>query len=300
MSQPQPLERDFRLSEALCSFLRAREQNPHICYAQVFPAVMYRSFPASLYLLSHRIFRAVAGGAQALFEGFWMGLLTESVYDAISEMSYGEGKQYTNAPYLDRGFHFWEELAVRKYFSPGSRVLVAAAGGGRELIALARSGYVAAGFECSRAMVAAGRLALAERGIAAALDWSPPCVAPRMEAHFDALIVGWNGYSYISPRARRLAFMKSLRERLQPGSPVLVSMAMRLPAARVLTWTPRIANLVRILTLRAPVFEAGDSFAGRPKMHFTRRQMERELTDAGFSIVTHYEWGGYGAVVARS
>ena len=261
---------------------------------------MFRSFTASFYLWSHRAFRVVGGGSQALFEGFWMGLLPESVYDLISEKSYGEGRLYTNAGYLDQGFHFWEDLAVQTYFASGSRVLVAAAGGGRELIALARSGFEATGFECSRAMVRAGQRALAERGVAATLDWSPPCVAPPQEGQFDALIVGWNGYSYISPRQRRLEFLKNLREQLPPGSPVLISMAMRGAGAKVLTWTPRIANLVRVCTFRAPVFEAGDSFSGRPKMHFTRTQIEAELTDAGFSIVTLYRWGAYGAVVARA
>jgi SAM-dependent methyltransferase len=260
---------------------------------------MFTDFAASLYLWSNRFFRALHGGSQVLFEGFWMGLLPESVYDAISEKSYGEGKNYTHASYLDKGLHFWENLAVQTYFPPGSRVLVAAAGGGRELIALERSGFQAAGFECSHAMVEAGKRALAERGVAATLDWAPPSVAPPMEGQFDALIVGWNGYCYISPRARRLAFLRDLRSQLRPGSPVLVSTAIRLPHSRVPTWTPRVANAIRICTFRAPVFEAGDSFSGRPKLHFTRWQLERELTEAGFSPVTFYVWGGYGAVVAK-
>jgi hypothetical protein len=50
---------------------------------------MFANFVASLYLLSHRFFRALHGGSQVLFEGFWMGLLPESVYDVISEKSYG-------------------------------------------------------------------------------------------------------------------------------------------------------------------------------------------------------------------
>ncbi len=261
---------------------------------------LFTNLIASLYLWSHRLFRVLHGGSQALFEGFWMGLLPESAYDAISELSYGEGKAYTNASYLDQGLHFWEDLAVRTCFSPGSRVLVAAAGGGRELIALVRGGFQAAGFECSHAMVEAGKHALAERGIAATLDWAPPCVAPRLEGPFDALIVGWNGYCYISPRPRRIVFLKDLRSQLRAGSPVLVSTAIRPPHARVLTWTPRIANAVRICTFRAPVFETGDSFPGRPKLHFTRRQLEQELIEAGYSIDRYYVWGGYGAVVAKS
>lgn len=264
---------------------------------------MFKSLIASFYLWSNHAFRVVHGGAQALFEGFWMGLLPESVYDVISEKSYGAGTLYTNKDYLDSGFHFWEELAVRTWFAPGSRVLVASAGGGREIIALVRAGYRAAGFECSRAMVETGQRALAGRGVDAELNWAPPCVAPPMGSGldaFDALIVGWNGYCYISPRARRIEFLKNLRTQLKPGAPVLISMAMRSPGTRLLKWTPRVANAVRLCTFRPRVFEAGDSFGGRPKMHFTRRQMERELIEAGFSVTRFYMWGGYGAVVAKA
>ena len=226
---------------------------------------MFKSFTASLYLWSNRVFRALNGGSQALFEGFWMGILPESIYDVISEKSYGDGKQYTNPTYLDHGFHFWEDLAVRKHFTPGCRVLVAAAGGGRELIALVRGGFQAAGFQCSRAMVAAGKRALVQRNIAATLEWAPPCIAPALGGGFDALIVGWNGYCYISPRARRLEFLKSLRTQLRAGAPVLVSTAVRTPAARLAVWTPRFANAVRVCTFRAPGSSRAIPLPGAPK-----------------------------------
>jgi len=77
---------------------------------------MTKKFIASLYLWSNRLFRVLHGGSQALFEGLWMGLLPESVFDAISEKSYGAGEAYTGDAWLDSGFHFWEELALRTFF----------------------------------------------------------------------------------------------------------------------------------------------------------------------------------------
>jgi hypothetical protein len=78
------------------------------------PNGMTKDINASLYLWSNRLFRVLHGGSQALFEGVWMGLLPECTFDATSEKSYGAGEAYTGAAWLDSGFHFWEELAVRK------------------------------------------------------------------------------------------------------------------------------------------------------------------------------------------
>ena len=76
-----------------------------------------------------------------------------------------------------------------------------------------------------------------------------------------------------------------------------MSTAIRYPNARVPKWTPRIAKAVRICKFRVPVFEAGDSFSGRPKLHFTQQQLERELTEADFSITTFYVWADMGRLL---
>ncbi len=263
---------------------------------------LLKSLIAALYLAAHRLFHSLDSAARTLFEGFWLGLLPDSVIDIVSERSYGTGSEYTRAAYLDSGLQFWEEIAVTRFFTPGSKVLVAAAGGGREVIALARAGYMAEGFECSAPMVSVGRRALSERGIDSRLEWAPPCQIPdhvrRSEpASWDAVIIGWNGYTYISPRRRRIAFPRSLRISLRPGSPVLVSGALRSPRSRAAVWTPRIANFFRVLTFRRPEFGTGAGFPGRPRHEFTRGELEQELLEAGFSPVAFWKWGPFCAAV---
>lgn len=262
---------------------------------------MLESLTATLYLISYRCFHSIHAGCQALFEGFWMGLLPDAVTDIIAQRSYNEGKEYTDSAYLDSGFHFWEEIAVNRFFPPGSKVLVASAGGGRELIALARAGYAVDGFECSRPMVSAGKRALSQRGIECRLEWAPPCRIPEISEieiskTYDAAIIGWNGYTYISPERRRIAFMKSLLPRLRPGAPVLVSGAMRTTKGAA-ALTPRIANFVRVLTFRAPAFTTGATFPGRTRHQFAADQLAAELKAAGYSPAAFWRWGGYGAVV---
>ena len=257
-------------------------------------------FLATMFLWNQRAFRLAHGASQALFESVWMGLLPESAWDAVSQQSYGAGTQYTNPRYLDSGFSFWEAMAIERYFVAGSRVLVAAAGGGRELIALARAGFQADGFECCRPMVVAGQLALAKRGINGKLEWAPPCEVPETAASCDAAIMGWNAYTYIAPRERRIAFMRSLAMHLRPKAPVLVSAAMASERSRLAIWTPRIANAVRRCTFRAAVLERGAGFPGRPRHQFIRKQIELELTEAGFSPVEFYQWGDFAALVCMS
>jgi hypothetical protein len=260
---------------------------------------MLRSLLVTIFFSSFRLLRILLGGPEVLFQGFWMGALPEPLCDLISMRYLGDGRSYTGTEYLDSGLHFWEDLAISRFFTQG-RVLVAAAGGGREMIALARRGFEVDGFDCSKVMVAAGRQALAERGLQGRIDWAPPCKAPEILQQYDSLVVGWNGYTAMAPRKRRVAFLQSLRPHLLPGSPILVSVALRAGAGRNAVWTPRIANAVRICTFRAPIFEAGALFPGRPKHYFTRKQLEGELTEAGFSPVEFYRWGPYGAVVCIS
>jgi hypothetical protein len=257
---------------------------------------MLESLTATLYLFSHRCFHSIHAGSQALFEGFWMGLLPDAVTDIIAQRSYNEGTEYTNSAYLDSGFQFWEEIAVSRFFPPGAKVLVASAGGGRELIALARAGYTADGFECSRPMVSAGNRALSQRGVPCRLEWAPPCRIPAISQIYDAAIIGWNGYTYISPEERRIGFMKSLLPYLRPSAPVLVSGAMRTTKG-VASLTPRIANLIRALTFRGPAFTTGATFPGRPRHQFAPEQLSAELNAAGYSPAAFWRWGGYGAVV---
>jgi hypothetical protein len=248
---------------------------------------------------SFRVFRIVQGGSRAVFEGFWLGILPESVADITTVASYGEGEQYTSDAWVDSGFQFWEDLAISRYFPAEGKVLVAAAGGGREMIALARAGYRVDGFECSLPMVEAGRKALRERGIDALLEWAPPSAVPQLSEHYDAAIIGWNAWSYIVPAARRQAFLRSIQAYLIEGAPVLISFGMIGSRGGIAEWTPRIANFVLFITFRRGRFDTGVSFPTRPRQDFTEKRVRGELLEAGFAAEAWLRWGPFGATVGR-
>jgi hypothetical protein len=93
--------------------------------------------------------------ASVLHEGFWLGCLSTEDLNAITASHYQESREYPSEEHNLRGFFDWEASALGRYFRPGSRILVAAAGGGREVLALRRAGYEAEGLECSAALVGA-------------------------------------------------------------------------------------------------------------------------------------------------
>jgi hypothetical protein len=260
---------------------------------------MLKVWFAEFYLAVDRLFRMLHTGALAAFEGFWIGILPESIADQISERSYRSGFPFNEPGYLNAGLQIWEEVALKCYFPPGSRVLVAAAGAGREMIALAGAGFEVDGFDCNRTLVESGQQALAERGIEGQLDWAPPCCIPRISRIYGAAIIGWNGYTHIAPRDRRVAFLRSLSPHLCAGAPLLVSVFVNTNSGRAWELTWKIANAVRRLTLRPPAVDAGATFPGRPKHYFKKRQLEAELADAGFALVDWWTWGSSGAAVCR-
>ena len=113
-------------------------------------------------LWTNRIIRL----AGAIHEGFWLGCLDAEDLGDIAVHWYGRKNTMYNSPEHNlSGFYAWEQEMISKYYRPNSRILVAAAGGGRELIALHRAGFRADGFECTPHLVETSRRALKDLDI---------------------------------------------------------------------------------------------------------------------------------------
>lgn len=106
--------------------------------------------------------------------------------NAITGEHYAVSRESASTERNHRGFFDWELRAVNRYFPPGSRVLVAAAGGGREVLALRRAGYQAQGFECNPALVEASRVMFAELGEPDGVTLCPPDQVPAGSAVYGA------------------------------------------------------------------------------------------------------------------
>lgn len=253
---------------------------------------------AQLALRSTEAAARVMWRAKGVHDGLWLGALSPDTVHRLDELYFGREEMYADARHNESGLFWWEQDAVDRLFPDGGRVVVTAAGGGREVLALRRQGYDAVGYECNEELRAAGAALLERAG-------EPPCVLgsprdefPEVTGSFDAGIVGWGGYMHIQGSAARVAFLRGFRAALHDGAPVLVSFAIRSGDGPYHRAVARVgARLRRMRGL--PSVELGDGLIPHYVHWFTRAEFGREAERAGFELA---EWSGqdYGHAVVRA
>ena len=246
---------------------------------------------------SDQWFTRLASVAGAIHEGFWLGYLSADDLDAITRDHYHNSQEYASPEHNQRGLFDWERVVVEQYFQPGSRILVAAAGGGREVLALRRAGFQAEGFDCSATLVQASEAIFDRLGERRGVVLCPPGEVPSGPPLYRGLVVGWSGYTHIPARRRRIAFLQQLRSRALPGAPVLVSFFPREDSSRSEILIYRIARISRVIfRKRKEQSELGNHLGWCFSHTFTREDIEAELQAAGFRPVFYSEVGEGHAV----
>jgi hypothetical protein len=250
----------------------------------------------SLYFRLERSILFIHNGVAASIQGMALGLLSNEQLDRMTAKRYaGSFQSYAETSYLNSGLFLWEREAIHRYFPTAGRVLVAAAGAGREIIALAKSGYEVDGFDCCPPLLECGRDELTKQGIDARLDYAPPSSVPESDREYDAILVGFSGYMYIAGRENRIAFLKDLCGFLHPGAPLLISFMEGFSGHRR-TWTARLGTTIRRLGGAGPV-EEGDTFKRGFQHHFTYEQVQSEMNEAGLDLVYYAGGTCYGNAV---
>jgi hypothetical protein len=246
---------------------------------------------------SDQWFTRLVSVAGAIHEGFWLGNLSADDLDAITRDHYHNSQEYASPEHNQRGLFDWERVVVEQYFQPGSRILVAAAGGGREVLALRQAGFQAEGFDCSPTLVKAGDALFDGLGERRGVTLCAAGQVPSGPALDQGLIVGWTGYTHIPTRGRRIALLEGLRHRAMPGAPVLLSFFPRdrSPQYENLNyWTASVSRFLFRGRKEGP--EPGDHLGWCFTHTFTREEVEAELRAAGFRPVFYSEIGEGHAV----
>ena len=172
------------------------------------------------------------------------------------------------------GLFPWEKKAFDSPLFPRSgRVLIGAAGAGRELVALVERGFDVVAFDPCAPFADAARgvadptkttVIHASYGdlVAAAEGRGGPLVAAVAGAPFDAVVLGWGSLSHVLPSSERTSLLRAVRA-LAPSAPVLTSFALLPDSDAPAESKGRVRNTLRraFAALHAPgVSEAGDHF----------------------------------------
>src|SRR3974377_1134811 len=72
----------------------------------------------------------------ALYEGFWLGCVSADGLNGLTVGHFGDSQYFASKEHNLSGLFDWEVPVIDRYFRRGSRILVAGAGAGREVLAL--------------------------------------------------------------------------------------------------------------------------------------------------------------------
>jgi hypothetical protein len=224
-----------------------------------------------------------------LHEGFWLGCLDPEDLTAVTIRSYQHSHLYGGLEHNQSGLFPWERETIDRFFRPGSKILVAACGGGREMIGLHGLGFQADGFDCTPCLVETSQRLLQELGISSNVMLCPPNDAPQGLMPYDSLIVGWTAYMHIPGSARRIAFLRKIRASVPIEAPILASFWVKEGESPDAGRVFRLAKWLRSLRgRRVEPLEPGDHVTNRGYHHcFAKEEIEAELKAGGFRMC-HY------------
>jgi SAM-dependent methyltransferase len=191
-----------------------------------------------------------------------------------------------------------EAALLAHHLAPGMRLLDVGCGAGREAVALARAGLAVTAVDLAPAMAALTRRRAAAAGLPVAvlagdaleLEWAP--------ASFDAVYLAAGVYSHIPGRARRVATLARLRERLRPGGllalvPLFHGSRGVLSRSRLVDGLRRLGRAAGVRRLSEPGdgFQRGHGLVPPPDCfryvhHFASAgEVEAELAAAGLALM---------------
>lgn len=245
-------------------------------------------FVIKIFVLSGVVLQKLSDLFRACFAGFWLGILKRETIDLANMFVYDKMDMYRKDEYNRSGLFRWEEKMVDKYFKGCKSLLVAGAGGGREVLALSRLGYDVDGFECNRDLVERVNEFLKKEGLNSNIQLVPPNQCPDSTRIYDGLIIGWGVYMHIQGREQRISFLKKLRSQTRAMAPILLSFYFRSESPLYFRIVATIGNVIR-LVLGRDCLETGDTFLYISDFNqyihcFAKDEIDSELHEGGFQL----------------
>jgi len=249
--------------------------------------------------LSHSLFRfmgRLCNFLDAVFSGFWLGVMSEKSLDYSDELFYNRSKHYSDDKYNLSGLFDWEKAMIEKYFSNARSILLIAAGGGREVIALGKMGFEVDSYECNQSLIEYGNALLKKNGIDADIKYLPRNSIPSEIKKYDGIIVGWGAYSLIQGNKKRRTFLAGLYPFLKKETPLMVSFLWMEKKGKKDEIIKNISNFFRIFSNKDKT-EPGDRLVPDFIHYFSEEEIKNELIQSNFRVIDYYS-SDYACVIA--
>ena len=215
----------------------------------------------------------------------WLGVLDRPDLNAITAASYNSDSGFDSEEHNCSGLLPWEDSVIQQYFNGGQALLVAAAGGGREVIALTQQGFDITGFDCDPTLIAACHKHLLKTGCSARLHVAEPDRVPVGLGMYDGVIVGRGAYHHLFGRSTRIHFLSALRQHIGEGAHIFIEdFLVRRETDSGHQIAAVIANVLRRVRGSDARVEPGDILTSAFFHRFRRNEIEAELNEAGFRL----------------
>lgn len=203
----------------------------------------------------------------------WLHLLSSEDLNDLTVASYNQRTGFETPEHNLNGLWAWEEQAFKQHFANSKRVIVAGAGGGREMIALSKMGLQVLGFDASMDLVDACRQNLRQANVSADCVFAPPGEVPSGPAIYDGLLIGRGVYHHIPGSDRRIQFLTAGRQRVAGKSPVVIGDFLTRANKRSLNSYALSREI-----------EPGDAISSSFFHYFTEQEVSSELDQAGYDL----------------
>jgi len=253
-------------------------------------------FIAKLSHFSFRFLKNLTNFLDAAFSGFWLGVMSEKSLDFSDELYYNRTKSYTDEKYNQSGLFEWEKPMIQKHFSNAKSILLIAAGGGREALALNRMGFEVDSYECNPSLIEYGNALLQKNGIKNKIKYLPRNSVPDEIKKYDGIIIGWGAYSHMSGSRKRHSFLTGLYLLLHKDTRLMISFLYARERSRRDKIVKSLSNFFRIFSKKDKT-ELGDKLEPDFIHYFTEEEIKSELIQSNYKILD-YNVKDYGCIIA--
>ena len=219
----------------------------------------------------------------AVQTGFWLGVMGEKCLDYSDDLIYNSTNKYRDDKYNLSGLYDWEKPMIQKHFTNAKTILLIAAGGGREVVALSKIGFEVDSYECNNSLVEYGNGLLQKNGIKSTIKYLPRNTVPDVIKKYDGIIIGWGAYSFITGSRNRLSFLSDLYPFLHKETSLMISFLFTKKRTRSDKVIKNVSGFFWFFTRREKT-EPGDRLIPDYMHYFTEEEIKNELIQSKYTV----------------